>query len=253
MATNPPGLPESQQIEIARRYAAGESQSKLAEEFGISKPTVGKYAKKHGGKREPESAINVRDITEFTSRARATLWRQDVGAEKPTYAAWEAKVQALEESGYTKQQATVQASKDYPCLHILFREYDLSQHDPSPSTQPAVQASGNQSAAPPSRAKVANEGKEQSYRDSLRWAIEAAGNYLRTRQDPASCPCDAAWYLYCQALAEPKDFLAKVGQMESKGDGESEERKNTRKSGQKSVAEIEAMLDELERESNATS
>jgi hypothetical protein len=92
--------------------------------------------------------------------------------------------------------------------------------------------------------RVVNEGKEQTYRESLNWALSAAGEFLRTGQRPTTCPNDAAWFLYVQAIDEPKDFMAKVAQVEKGDNGEAD--RNTRLSAQRSIAEIEAMLAELE-------
>jgi len=61
-----------------------------------------------------------------------------------------------------------------------------------------------------------NEEKEQTYRENLNWAISAAGEFLRTNREPGKCPNNIAWFLYKQAIAEPKDFMAKVTQIESK-------------------------------------
>ena len=93
--------------------------------------------------------------------------------------------------------------------------------------------------------KIVCEGKEQSYLENVRWAMAAAGEFHRTGERPRSCPNDACWFLYTQAIDNPKDFMAKVGQAEAKADtGESE--RALRAAGQKSIAEIEAMLKTLE-------
>jgi hypothetical protein len=68
---------------------------------------------------------------------------------------------------------------------------------------------------------------------------------MRTGQRPISCPCDTAYYLYQQAIAEPKDFLGRVGQIESKGVGESEEEKDLKRAGKRSIRELEVMLKEI--------
>ena len=187
------------------------------------------------------------NVVEFAKRVKSVLWRQDSGKkERPKYDAWQEKVKELESkdgAGYTNNQAIVQASKDYPCLARLFREYDLSDFDPNPESHPTLKQFGKTQNTP---GKVTCENKKQTYRESLRWAIDAAGAYLRTNEEPVMCPCDAAWYLYRQAIEEPKDFLGKVGQIEAKISNESEDEKNARKSGKRSIAEIDAMLSELE-------
>jgi hypothetical protein len=90
------------------------------------------------------------------------------------------------------------------------------------------------------------KGLKQTYRDSLRWAIEAAGKWKGEKEKPTICPCWTAWYLYEQAIDDPKDFLGKVGQVESKGDADSEAQQSARLAGARSVAEIDGMLAELE-------
>lgn len=92
--------------------------------------------------------------------------------------------------------------------------------------------------------KITCEEKEQGYRENLRWAINAAGTYLRTKRHPESCPCNAALYLYRQAISEPKDFITKVGQLENKR--EDNKKESLRRSVKRAVAEIDSMLIELE-------
>ncbi len=188
-----------------------------------------------------------RVVTEFAKRVKSALWRQDTGKERPRYEAWIKKVAELESSegaGYSHAQAIVQASKDYTCLFRLFREYDLTAFDPNPDSHPQIRKFGQP--AGKNSDEVICEGKKQPYRVSLNWALDAAGTFRRTGNDPVSCPCDAAWYLYELAKDEPKDFLGKVNQVEMKGDSESEDSKNAKKSGRRSIVEIDAMLAELE-------
>lgn len=190
---------------------------------------------------------NIRDVTEFAKRVKSVLWRQETGKEHPTYDTWVSKVEFLQSSdggSYTKPQAIVRASKDYPCLHRLFREYDIRAFDPNPESHPNILT---KDAVKPDNtlAGVICENKEQTYRQSLQWAIDAAGEYLRTGRPPISCPCNSAYYLYQQAISEPKDFLGRVGQIESKGVGESEEEKDIKRSGKRSIKEIEMMLQEI--------
>lgn len=88
------------------------------------------------------------------------------------------------------------------------------------------------------------ENKEQSYRDNLKWAIDAAGHTLRTKKKPKSCPNNSAWFLYKQALEEPKDFLTKVGQVESKLDDSERDREFIR-STKYSIEEINSFLERM--------
>jgi hypothetical protein len=190
---------------------------------------------------------DTRDVTEFAKRVKSVLWRQDTGKEHPTYESWQSRVKFLQDKeggAYTKQQAIVRASKEYECLHRLFREYDLKAFDPNPESHPNLIT---KDAIQPDNtlAGVICENKQQTYRQSLQWAIDAAGRYMRTGEKPISCPCDSAYYLYQQAISEPKDFLGRVGQIEAKGVGDSEEEKDIKRAGKRSVKEIESMLQEL--------
>ena len=92
---------------------------------------------------------------------------------------------------------------------------------------------------------VAVDGKELSYRENLQWALAAAGEFLRTKKRPVSCPNDSAWFLYCQAIEEPKDFMAKVGQIEAKNLGDETEQ-NARIHARRAIEEIDAMLFEID-------
>ncbi len=99
--------------------------------------------------------------------------------------------------------------------------------------------------------KVKCEGKALSYRDNLAWAMASAGTYLRTKKHPITCPNDSAWFLYTQAVDEPKDFMAKVGQVESKNDsGELDAER--RKGSKKTLSEIENFLEELSEQNEKT-
>ena len=188
-----------------------------------------------------------RVVTEFAKRVKSALWRQDSGKKHPKYDAWVKKVAELESSegaGYSHAQAVVQAAKDYTCLFRLFREYDLVAFDPNPDSHPQIRKFGESKSKDIS--EVICEGKKQPYRQSLNWALDNAGTFLRTGLEPVTCPCDAAWYLYILAREEPKDFLGKVNQVELRGDSESESVKNAKKSGRRSIKEIDEMLAELE-------
>ena len=186
-----------------------------------------------------------KNITEFTKRVKSVLWRQDSGKEKKSYDTWKARVDKLESkdgAGYSRHQAVVQASKDFPCLSRLFREYDLSALDPNPDSHPV----GTSPSGSPNGETATCEDRKLTYRENLQWAMDTAGEFLCAGKQPTSYPNNAAWYLYEQAKADPKDFLGKVGQVESKGSGESEDERNTRKSGKRSIREIDDMLSELE-------
>jgi len=88
--------------------------------------------------------------------------------------------------------------------------------------------------------------KEQSYRENLRWAIDAAGEHLRSGKQPAACPNNSSWYLYMQAVKDPKDFLGRVGQIESKGEEDPD--RELRTSTKHSIEEINMFLESLQQE-----
>jgi hypothetical protein len=185
-------------------------------------------------------------ITEFVKRARSILWREDVhrkDKKKPSYDRWTQTVEDLKSgSGYTYHQAVVQASKDYMCLRRLFREYDVQKYDPNPDSHPDIYHFGdaNEPLDP-----VVNEGLNLSYRENLNWALAAAGEFLRKGSSPSSCPNDQAYYLYVQATESPKEFMQRLGQVESKGDSELDANRAMRGEAKRSINEIEEMLDTL--------
>lgn len=181
-------------------------------------------------------------FTEFQKHARSILWRQDRGykhEEKKTYNAWMEGIAVLKDGGFSYREAVVEASKSFLCLHRLFREYDVSMYDSN--SENFVVHGGI------SLKDIKSEGKEQSHRDNLNWAITAAGEFLRTGKDPATCPNDAAYYLYMQAKDQPKDFLSRFNQIESKST-ESEEDRKSKKATRRSIEELESMLDTLDEE-----
>lgn len=186
-------------------------------------------------------------VAEFQKRVRSVLWRQDHNKDKPTYNAWLSRVEFLQSDdggGYSKNQAVVRASKEYTCLKQLFREYDLKDFDPNPDSHPDVV---HQSAIKPDGTLngVINENKAQTYKQNIQWALEAAGRERRTQEKPISCPNDSAYYLYVQAITDPKEFMSRLGQVESKSLGETQEQKDLKRSGKRSIKELEQMLQEL--------
>ncbi len=92
--------------------------------------------------------------------------------------------------------------------------------------------------------RVVNEGKEQTYRENLSWALDAAGEFLRAGQRPTTCPNNGAWFLYTSAIDNPKEFLTKVAQVEKGEDGEAE--RVARAGEERSIEELEKMIAGLE-------
>lgn len=145
------------------------------------------------------------------------------------------------DGGMNPHQAIVQASKDFPCLKQLFREYNVGANDPHPESHPDIQHFGQ----PAPMGSIENEEHELSHRENLAWAIDTAGKTLRTGEEPTSCPNDAAYYLYRQACDDPKDFFGKFTQVDIRGGDEQEEQRLARKSGERSIEDINKMLDTL--------
>lgn len=252
MAKLPSKLSDEQKEIAVERYRLGETMKALAEEFEVSIVTMSRYihragAKKTRPKKEAEQEEGGRitpatSMREFSKRARSILWRQDSGKKKKTYDKWNRKIEELRAGGgVNPQQAIIQASKDFPCLKKLFQEYAIGEYDPHPDSHPDIHYHGQ----PYPMEGIKNEEKELSHRENLAWAIATAGNFLRTGEHPESCPNNAAFYLFRQALDEPKDFLGKFTQIEAKGDSELDEQRRARRSGQRSAEEIEEMLSTL--------
>jgi hypothetical protein len=237
---------EEQEKEIASKYEAGTSITKLVQEYDTTYTTLNKVLARCDA-HSPAVKQSKCNFKEFEKRAASVLWRQQTGREedRKEYHTWKARITELESpngSNYTHQQAVVQASKNFPCLGRLMREYDLRPFDPNPDSHPNVKQFGDASG---NKVSVFCEDKKLSYRECLQWALNCAGEYQRTGQEPTQCPCNSAWYLYQQAIADPKDFLSKLGQVEAKTTGESQESKDARKSAKRSLSELNAMLDEL--------
>ncbi|MFZ5830561.1 MAG: hypothetical protein ACOY3P_10755 [Planctomycetota bacterium] len=84
-----------------------------------------------------------------------------------------------------------------------------------------------------------------SYQENVRWALKAAGEFIRTGQRPKRCPNDSAWFLYVRAVEDPKEFMAKVAQLELRADDDAAQRE-TKRHAEASIEEIDAILANLE-------
>ncbi len=245
-------MEQDKQRDMCLARLKGGTHVELAAEFECCEATVARILKENKVKAPPRkprarkpAAATGSQIKLFASRVRSILWRQD----REKYNEWSNRVAWLsskEGGDYTESQAVIRASKEFPALELLFREYDVSEFDPNPESHPRI--------VHPSPGGITNydsiecEDVKQSYRDSLRWAMDAAGAKLRSGELPEKCPNDIAFYLFRQAIEEPKDFMQKVSQMELKVDRDDEDRQNFRKDARKSVAEIDDYLEELELE-----
>lgn len=238
-------LSEDKKAEIVIRYMDGATYVELSRDYGVAVSTIRKYAKAGGAKKptRPKQAAPATSMVEFKKRAKSILWRQESGNDKDrkTYYSWMKKIEDFEKGGMNAQQATIQASKDFSCLARLFREYDISGNDPHPDSHPQIQQYGQQ--AP--MEGIECEGRDQSHRENLMWAIAAAGKLLRTGDAPETAPNDAAYFLYRQACDDPKEFLGKFTQVDMRSGDDLEEHRLAKKSGQRSIEEINEMLQTL--------
>lgn len=178
-------------------------------------------------------------IEKFEKEAKSILWRQAPGPnkERREYSNWKVRVAEIQEGdGVSHIQAVVKASLEFTCLAPLMNEYNLSTFglDGGPNIIMDDQ--------------VLNMNEARSYRENLRWAVDAAGRYQRTKKAPEECPNDSAYYLYQQALQDPKDFLAKLGQMETKVNERENELEDYERAGKRSINEIDDMLQTLDEE-----
>ena len=174
----------------------------------------------------------------FEHRIKSLLWRRTRGPNKsrPDYDKWNQLIEEWQtKRGASRRQAIVNASLAFNCLADIIADYDLTQY-------------GIKKANESAEVSVPSKGIKQSYRENLRWAVDAAGREMRTGESPATCPNDAAFYLYRQAKEDPKDFLAKVGQVEIKASSKEELEEDDRKQATKSIKEIDEMLAALEEE-----
>lgn len=225
-------LTDEQKAEVVRRYELGEGSVTLGREYDVHASTILKYIKAAGA----QKLVLDEDIEQFTKRAKQVLWQQDHGREKKTFYRWKQRYDVFKRS-VGRNNAAIEASKEFPCLTRLLHDYGFAIGDPPEESSGDTLIDG-----------IENEGREQSHRENLSWAIDTAGKYLRTQERPTSCPNDAAFYLYRQAIEEPKDFLGKFTQIEAKGSDELEEQRRARKSGRRSIEEINEMLATLTQE-----
>lgn len=260
MTTKALEVPRAHWEKICSRWQGGDTLTAIGRDHGVSPNRIKKILKELNAydriKAQPKRVVprpgNGTDLKGFISAARSILWRQTKDGQHSEYDKWEKRRIALasdEGGGLANGQAAVRASKEFKCLHRLFREFDVSQYDTNPESHPEIQQWGKTSAAA-KEDDVTFDGNELSYRENLHWAMEAAGQYLKDGKNPASAPNGSAWFFYRQAIDEPKDFMAKFGQMEAKASDASET--SARKEARRTVAEIHEFLEALEGEENET-
>lgn len=247
-------LTDEQRDTIVELWEVGDQTlESLGVRFNVASSSIRKLLIKRKVYKPKERLQISKTLAEFEKRARSIIWRDDPKKDHEAYNAWLARIEALESEdggGMSHGEAVIRASKEYPCLYRLFREYDVRAFDPHPESHAAVQHFGEVAKAtvtPGEDVDVVFEDRDCTYRENLTWAMGAAGEYLHTKQHPGLCPNYSAWFLYMQAVENPKEFLTRIGQIEAKND-ESETKRALMKGGRKSVAEIDAMLEELEEE-----
>jgi len=211
----------------------------------------------------------IKTLTAFRAEARKTLWAQDSGSDKGAlYRQWERRIEELEKTGLTRPQAMVTASKEFPCLTRLFRQFDLSHYDPDPNLAPVGTGAENEarlhskaepalpiaqlspSGVPESKGLdvptkptgVVCDNVEATHLDNLRWAADAAGHFMRTNKSPRTCPNNSAWFLFRMAIEDHKAFLDKLHGVEMRARDDAEREASLRNTSNRGIEEIECML-----------
>lgn len=227
---------------IAARVGNGEAMTELAKEYGVASSTIKKAVEKVQAGKMPTSGMPPVSINEFKSRASKILWRVNPGKEKIQYDRWKAMVEEFKKDNkMSGPQAVVQASKSFDALKPLFATCDVSALDPHPGSHADIVHYGKDANRPTIRCLD----KTLSNRENLTWAIEAAGEERSPEGGPPSeCPNWAAYFLYLQALSDPNNFTSKYLQAEMRV-GEDEDDERRRKSGKRSINEINEMLELL--------
>jgi hypothetical protein len=229
---------------IEARVGNGETMAELAKEYGVASSTIKKAVEKVQAGKVPAPGMPPVTITEFRSRARKILWRLNSGKEKIQYNRWAAMVEELHKNGkMSEPQAVVQASKSFDALKPLFATCDVSALDPHPGSHADIVHYRRDSDRPTIRCL----NKVISVKEQLAWAAEAAGRYAGDGIEPDECPNWASYMLYQQARSDPGNFAGKYIQAGMRA-GEDEDEESTRKSGKRSIKEINEMLELLKPE-----
>lgn len=179
-------------------------------------------------------------VSRFEKEAKKLLWAKSKapGGKHPDYDSWKvriAEINSQEKIG--RNESILRASQECSCLAPLMNEYDFESY--------SIAGSPN-----------ITEGEvgticlniKQTYRENLRWALNAAGEEQRSRVKPVECPNNSAWYLYIQAIQDPKDFLQKLGQVESKVLESELELEDGKRYSKRSIIELDEQLATLEEE-----
>lgn len=232
--------------DIGRRFSAGEPAVSICERYAIAYVTLKRYVRLLGARRpvEPPKYRGDRftptaQVMEFAKRVKKYLWPLDGKSRKRFNAFQERRLHLEDQEGYSFGQAIVKAAKDFPEVDGLWGLFpDIRAFDVDPSTSPEIKINRQGYG-------MNCEGKELTYRENLNWALNAAGEWLRTGEEPESCPNNQSYYLFVQAREEPRNFLQRVSQAESKGDGQRDEERKLEKDSKRAADDIDRMLKEL--------
>jgi len=247
-SNQPPSVPAGRWPEIIERHKCGEPVKDLANEFGITDGYMSRMLQDRGvtsADREV-GAIRDKNLRKFASAVRSLLWQEESGEDEthPLYFAWKDRVDE-----YRKQHrlsygaAIVQATKEQRKCWKLFLRYDVEEFDRFPDSHPAATQYKHQRLLDSvAKGKMKSEGIEQNHKQNLSWAIAAAGEFSRTGVEPASCPNDAAYFLYEQAKSSPETFLARFTSIESKTGNKDEPDRLT---SERAIGEIDGFLKTL--------
>ena len=240
-------LMHAQLQEVIERWKCGEALTSICKDFSVTAPTLKRYiieAGAWGSVREREPPIRDKGLGAFLKKVRKILWHLDRDKKHPTYYEWKKQVGELRAiHNYPYGVAAVRAAKEFPATWNLFAKYDVVEFDPFPDSHPGLKHYRNMKNYSSGEPVIRNDNIVQTHRENLNWALEAAGKWHISSKEPASCPNASAYYLYKQAIADPKDFMGRINQVEMKSDGGIGAAK---KSGQRSVSEIDSMLETLE-------
>jgi hypothetical protein len=243
-------LSEFHREELIKQWRKGATVEFLASENEISVGTARKYIKQSGKKRYAKRKSKARGMNDipannvkaFLSSCRKAIHRSEPGG--VAYKRWAKIVEEFEtDGGMTHQEACIQASKEFPCCKKLFAAYApaLEGKDPIPESNPDLYT--GQQADDSEGMKC--EDRELSYRENLDWAIEAAGKEKNEGEAPKVCPNHTAFYLYREARDNSKEFLSRFTQVVGRGVDEADEQRKARRGGERSIDEINEMLDTL--------
>ncbi len=244
-----------QRIAVVEQWQRGTAQNRLAAEYGVAVATITKIINDAGLKRYGDEPDLLSDLEEpkkelsqyakFVRDAKEILRAQTFdGKGVDSHTTWMNWVESLQSEGFTRPQAVVQGSKAFACLRLLYMKYDIWDFDIKPDSHPDVKHKRDMKESEKSKV-VPNEGRELSYRENIRWAAAAAGRWFREKKQPESTPNDTAWFLYVMAQDAPKDFGAKLSQVESKDIGEGEDERLIKREGLRMIKQLDDMLEEL--------